>query len=84
MERKDAVAAVIAGTGILAAATIAGLAVVKLATPETTGIADAVSVVQSTPPVQPVELPELTAVPSLVPQLPQVDEGSGPGRNNSG
>lgn len=66
MERKDAIAAVIAGTGILAAATIAGLAVVKLASPESTGITETVSAVKPAATALPV-LP--TTVP-LVPQLP--------------
>jgi len=70
MERKDAIAAVIAGTGILAATTIAGLAVVKLASPQTTGIAETVSITEPSP----VVLPELATAVPLVPQLPATAE----------
>lgn len=75
MERNDAIAAVIAGTGILAATIIAGLAVVRLAAPESTRLDDSGTAVRQ------VILPELPPPPSQVPQLSTLpgDSGTSPG-----
>lgn len=73
MERKDVIAAVIAATGIMAAATIAGIAVIKVASPETTSIADDVNALTPTA----VVLPELPAPPTQLPELPALVTNSG-------